>query len=181
MLTENANLFLENATPKLNPGQIDLKLHGGWYDDLLFPVIRIRSKISNSERMRKYGIEAFSPRINPKSDFAMDENGNFKRSAQGYYIPSENYIRDITIAYGDIYQSKQITLEPYRKMPIEKALDRAGTDLKGMVETGEYEIVIDELHCLRCGHTWLPRSDKKPKWCPNCNSPYWDKPRQKSE
>ncbi|MFX0136903.1 MAG: hypothetical protein ACFFDN_24915 [Candidatus Hodarchaeota archaeon] len=29
--------------------------------------------------------------------------------------------------------------------------------------------------CKRCGHTWHPRSDKKPERCPNCNSPYWDK------
>ena len=37
---------------------------------------------------------------------------------------------------------------------------------------------IDELKtkCGRCGHEWLRRTDH-PKWCPDCNSPYWDKPR----
>ena len=33
------------------------------------------------------------------------------------------------------------------------------------------------LECLRCGHEWIPRG-KKPKQCPKCRSPYWDKPRQ---
>lgn len=34
--------------------------------------------------------------------------------------------------------------------------------------------------CLRCGHKWHPRSDRRPDRCPNrkCNSPYWDKPRK---
>ena len=33
--------------------------------------------------------------------------------------------------------------------------------------------------CLRCNHEWIPRSDEKPKVCPNkkCHSPYWDRPR----
>jgi len=37
------------------------------------------------------------------------------------------------------------------------------------------------LTCLRCGHTWIPRTPKKPKVCPNlkCKSPYWDKLRRR--
>lgn len=31
--------------------------------------------------------------------------------------------------------------------------------------------------CLRCGYLWYQRFDRKPKHCPQCNSPYWDKPR----
>lgn len=31
------------------------------------------------------------------------------------------------------------------------------------------------LHCKRCGHKWIPRGNSKPKRCPDCNSPYWDK------
>lgn len=38
---------------------------------------------------------------------------------------------------------------------------------------------ISGYRCLRCGHEWLPRKASKPKWCPKCNSPYWDKPRTK--
>jgi rubrerythrin len=34
---------------------------------------------------------------------------------------------------------------------------------------------IKYLHCLRCQHDWLPRSEELPKNCPSCNSPYWNK------
>ena len=30
--------------------------------------------------------------------------------------------------------------------------------------------------CRRCGHSWIPRKEIV-KFCPNCNSPYWNKPR----
>lgn len=39
-------------------------------------------------------------------------------------------------------------------------------------------VVTDTLTCLRCGHNWEPRADQPPKFCPRCNSPYWNKPRQ---
>ena len=38
---------------------------------------------------------------------------------------------------------------------------------------------LPSLHCKRCKHTWFPRSLKKPKVCPKCNSPYWNKERIK--
>jgi predicted Zn-ribbon and HTH transcriptional regulator len=31
--------------------------------------------------------------------------------------------------------------------------------------------------CERCGHSWKRRSEKLPKTCPKCRSPYWDKER----
>jgi len=33
--------------------------------------------------------------------------------------------------------------------------------------------------CKRCGHEWTPRSELRPKVCPNlkCKSPYWDRER----
>jgi hypothetical protein len=31
----------------------------------------------------------------------------------------------------------------------------------------------------RCGHEWLPRdSTEKPRVCPKCKTPNWDKPKQ---
>ena len=38
---------------------------------------------------------------------------------------------------------------------------------------------LPKLRCLRCGHTWIPRTPKKPKVCPNpkCKSPYWHIPK----
>jgi len=35
------------------------------------------------------------------------------------------------------------------------------------------------LTCLRCGHVWIPRRPQKPKKCPRCTSPYWNKPKWK--
>jgi DNA-directed RNA polymerase subunit RPC12/RpoP len=35
-----------------------------------------------------------------------------------------------------------------------------------------------DLKCLRCDHEWLRRNlTKLPVHCPECNSPYWNKPR----
>lgn len=30
----------------------------------------------------------------------------------------------------------------------------------------------------RCGHEWLPRNDEKPRVCPKCKSPNWDRPKR---
>jgi len=30
--------------------------------------------------------------------------------------------------------------------------------------------------CLRCGHVWLPRIEKKPARCPQCTSKAWNRP-----
>jgi hypothetical protein len=36
---------------------------------------------------------------------------------------------------------------------------------------------MTDLKCERCEHGWTPRDEKaKPKTCPSCRSPYWDKP-----
>ncbi|HEX2966366.1 MAG TPA: hypothetical protein VHO84_11290 [Syntrophorhabdaceae bacterium] len=29
--------------------------------------------------------------------------------------------------------------------------------------------------CRRCSHEWINKTDDKPKLCPECNSPLWDK------
>ena len=41
------------------------------------------------------------------------------------------------------------------------------------------ELNIPTLKCLRCGHTCIPRRPVKPKLCPRCTSPYWNKPKWK--
>lgn len=35
--------------------------------------------------------------------------------------------------------------------------------------------------CLRCGHEWIPKRKEEPRVCPNCKSPYWNKPRKKAK
>jgi len=37
-----------------------------------------------------------------------------------------------------------------------------------------------KLYCRRCGHSWVMRGEQPPKFCPKCNSPYWNKPRRKT-
>ncbi len=44
------------------------------------------------------------------------------------------------------------------------------------------QMILDSMQtCNRCGHRWIPRSNKPPKVCPNpaCKSPYWNKPRKR--
>jgi len=33
------------------------------------------------------------------------------------------------------------------------------------------------VECYRCRHRWLRRMAAEPRWCPNCHSPFWNKPR----
>lgn len=41
------------------------------------------------------------------------------------------------------------------------------------------KIKIEGYICERCGHKWVPRNtDEKPRVCPRCKSPYWDRPRK---
>jgi len=39
------------------------------------------------------------------------------------------------------------------------------------------ETTMKAYRCERCGHMWVPRTERKPTICPKCKSPYWDKPR----
>ncbi len=43
------------------------------------------------------------------------------------------------------------------------------------------EIKVYECQCERCKHTWITRSEELPIVCPNCKSPYWNKPRQENK
>ena len=40
-------------------------------------------------------------------------------------------------------------------------------------------IKVKGFECERCGHQWAPREKGKPRVCPKCKSPYWDKERKK--
>jgi predicted Zn-ribbon and HTH transcriptional regulator len=44
---------------------------------------------------------------------------------------------------------------------------------------GEIGIVMLRGCRCRCGHEWLARDPhEKPRVCPKCKSPYWDRPKQ---
>lgn len=38
------------------------------------------------------------------------------------------------------------------------------------------EVKVNKIHCLRCGHEWIPRKSDV-RLCPSCKSAYFDKPR----
>lgn len=40
------------------------------------------------------------------------------------------------------------------------------------------EITLKGWECERCDHQWVPREEERPRVCPKCKSPYWDKPRR---
>jgi len=37
--------------------------------------------------------------------------------------------------------------------------------------------ILNKYVCERCGHTWLPRSEERPRVCPKCKSAWWDQER----
>ena len=45
---------------------------------------------------------------------------------------------------------------------------------------GEFKVTMTAYRC-RCGHEWISRTlhqTEKPRVCPKCKSPHWDKPYQ---
>lgn len=38
-------------------------------------------------------------------------------------------------------------------------------------------VMIQGYRC-RCGHEWRSRKDERPRVCPKCKSPNWDRPKQ---
>lgn len=48
---------------------------------------------------------------------------------------------------------------------------------------GAEPITLQKFTCERCGHSWIPRSEERPRSCPNpkCRSIYWDKPKKPSD
>jgi predicted Zn-ribbon and HTH transcriptional regulator len=40
-------------------------------------------------------------------------------------------------------------------------------------------VELPQFECKRCGHKWYPRKPEKPRVCPKCKSPYWDKEKPK--
>lgn len=41
---------------------------------------------------------------------------------------------------------------------------------------GAVEITVLSCRC-RCGHEWITRTTERPRVCPKCKSPNWDKPK----
>lgn len=46
-----------------------------------------------------------------------------------------------------------------------------------MSEETAKTVTLPILHCLRCGHQWVPKMDWTPRVCPRCKNAWWNKPR----
>lgn len=40
---------------------------------------------------------------------------------------------------------------------------------------------MEKLKCLKCNHSWIPRTDSNPVSCPNCKSRFWDTKKNSKE
>ena len=43
---------------------------------------------------------------------------------------------------------------------------------------GMQRVAVWAFICERCLQPWLPRDMRRPRTCPKCKSPYWDRPRR---
>jgi predicted Zn-ribbon and HTH transcriptional regulator len=42
---------------------------------------------------------------------------------------------------------------------------------------GMVEVKVMGCRC-RCGHEWVPHGEERPRVCPKCKSPNWDRPKK---
>lgn len=54
---------------------------------------------------------------------------------------------------------------------------KGGKSIAERIRDGQLRRESLLLSCIRCGWSWFRRSDKLPKVCPRCKSPYWNRPR----
>lgn len=71
------------------------------------------------------------------------------------------------VDFYDLLENPNATYKYYRKFIPKKQ------------EVAKYND-MNKYSCNRCGHSWYPRSEQIPKWCPKCKSPYWNKERVKN-
>jgi DNA-directed RNA polymerase subunit RPC12/RpoP len=63
-------------------------------------------------------------------------------------------------------------------MNVSNGLANNPARMRVLAQGRQESTVLAQRTCLRCGKAWWPRSQSKPKRCPRCKSPYWDRPRQ---
>ncbi len=42
------------------------------------------------------------------------------------------------------------------------------------LKKAEEPVQLMRYNCFKCIHSWLPRTEKRPKVCPKCKSAWWD-------
>jgi len=63
-------------------------------------------------------------------------------------------------------------------MNVSNRLARDAAPMRVLTQSKPESEVLSQQTCFRCGKGWWPRCLSKPKRCPQCKSPYWDRPRQ---
>ena len=66
-------------------------------------------------------------------------------------------------------------------MSLSNGLANNPAQMRVLAQVKQDSPVLAQRTCLRCGKAWWPRSQRKPKRCPRCKNPYWDRPRQEKE
>ena len=66
-------------------------------------------------------------------------------------------------------------------MSVSNGLANNPAHMRVLAQVKQDSPVLAQRTCLRCGKAWWPRSQRKPKRCPRCKNPYWDRPRQEKE
>lgn len=66
-------------------------------------------------------------------------------------------------------------------MNVSNGLRNDPAHMRVLAQVKQDSPVLAQRTCLRCGKTWWPRSQSKPKRCPRCKNPYWDLPRREKQ
>ena len=66
-------------------------------------------------------------------------------------------------------------------MSFSNRLAKKPAHMRVLSEGKQESQMLAQRTCLRCGKSWWPRSQSKPKRCPGCKNPYWDRPRREKE
>ena len=67
------------------------------------------------------------------------------------------------------------------EMSLSNGLAKNPAHMRVLSEVKPESQMLAQRTCLRCGKSWWPRSQSKPKRCPECKNPYWDQPRRQKE
>ena len=85
--------------------------------------------------------------------------------------------------YGIIFDGYEKQWNPFKKSEMSIKLLKESSDFEECFPELAFAMRFDQMNynlptlkCKRCKHEWIPRTEKKPEVCPECNSPYWDKP-----
>ena len=64
------------------------------------------------------------------------------------------------------------------EMSCSNGLAKNPAPMRVLTEVKAESQMLAQRTCSRCGRNWWPGILTKPKRCPRCKSPYWDRPRQ---